>query len=127
MLNKLVIKEAKNLLKFAKKAELEKLELSKLNPKDHLGCIYGQIANGCFSDRATTLIKQSCERVFNVDTQKNNSLVRPKLNGSPLNMSRGQFWSPIEVFIYMKKNQKNGNNERLVKFLKGETKTLRFK
>jgi hypothetical protein len=39
---------------------------------------------------------------------------------------RTSFYSPIEVFISRKRNRKNGNNAKLVAFLRGETDTLDF-
>lgn len=127
-LNNLVVKEAKNLKVNATKEELENLNFRNLNPSHIDNCIYGQMTGDCFSYRATDLIRKNCVKVY--DSENGTNLARNKENellGNPFEFGRGQFWSPIEIFIAKRKNENNGNNERLIKFLKGENKTLRFK
>lgn len=131
--NELVIAEATKLKKHATANEIKKLNFATLGTQSETRCIYGQITGSCFSDRATELIGQSCEKVF---TNKSRSYdfgdermgeIKGELNGSPKNSVRMDYWSPIEVFIDMPRNHKNGNNERLIAFLRDETKELKLK
>ena len=124
-LNALVIAEAKKLKKNATKEELDKLEFNRLNTRNVNKCIYGQMTGYCFNDRAISLIEQSCTKVLTCDNSVDE--IRGFLNGSPKKTSREKYWSPIEVFIDRPRNKTNGNNKRLVAFLKGETKTLILK
>jgi len=119
----LVKQEAKNLKKFATKRELDKLNFDRLVPENAERCIYGQMTGSCWNGRAIQLIEKSCSRVYN-EGQEGNSLRDCKLNGSPKKKQRHSYYSPIEVFIYKDGNMENGANERLIKYLKGEIRTL---
>lgn len=133
ILKALVIAEAKNIRKNADKKELAKLSIDKLNPNSPLYCIYGQMTGDCYSERANDLIISCATRVFDTCDAKDDLIKESKLNGKPViyrggsPFSRPKYFSPIERFIYMKTNQKNGNNKALIAFLKGETKTLKLK
>jgi len=137
VLNKLVIAEAKKLKENAKKSELKKLDFDRLDSQRTTNCVYGLMTGDCFSKRSQTLIQNSCKRVFNVEESEN---IEGTLNGSPIGKKRSKientafgsysealYWSPIEVFIDKDRNQKNGNNKRLIEFLKDETKILKLK
>ena len=127
ILNKLVEQEAKNLVKFATKEELNNLDFKTLDGDSANHCIYGKLSKNCFSIRAVELIEESCERVYeNNYTNSLGSSTIP-LNGSPKETNRSYYWSPIEVFIAILKNQKNGNNEKLINYLKGKTNKFNFK
>ncbi len=129
ILRDLVIDEATNLKKHATKDELENLNFFLLDPTEKESCVYGQMTGHCENYRSKELIVSSCIRVF-IPNKKNiddNELRAPSLNGKPkIEQSRTDYYSPIEVFIWRKENQKNGNNKRLIRFLKGKTKTLKF-
>ena len=132
-INELVIAEATNLKKNATVEELENLNFDKLQTDHSELCIYGQMTGVCISERAIDLIELSCERVFN-DKSHNDGFdggkmggIKGELNGSPLGKGRGYYWSPIEIFIDMPRNKSNGNNKRLVDFLKGVTSELKLK
>lgn len=125
VMQKLVKKEAKNLKKLATTEELEKLNFTTLNSESRYCCIYGQIANECNTERAQELIIGCCDRVYKANQDK--YIHESKINGSPKNKDRNKYWSPIEVFIDTEKNKNNGNNEKLIKYLKGETTRLNFK
>ncbi len=112
-LNELVISEAKKLKKNATLDEIKRLDFERLCTDSPTSCIYGQMT------------KLSCKRVIERDDDMNG--INGTLNGSPLESFRSEYWSPIEVFIDRLRNNTNGNNERLIKFLKGETKTLTLK
>jgi len=128
LMQKLVKEEATNLLKYAKKKELNNLNFERLNPESIFSCIYGQMTGDCFTDRSTKLITKCASRVYKYDSNfGNNTLKNNKINGSPKEEDRDDYWSPIEVFIATKVNQNNGNNKMLVDYLKGERKTLKFK
>lgn len=127
----LVKKEAANLKKYATKDELGKLDFKSFSPASTYRCIYGQITGYCFSERAGNLIIQCAERVY-----ENNGACfvhdfpvngKPKGARGVSDSDSADYYSPIEVFILQLKNIVNGNNERLIKYLKGETKTLKFK
>lgn len=129
VMQKLVKEEARNLKKFATKEEINKLGVRALDPESKYSCVYGLMTGNCFSERAVELIEKSCKRVYNKG--RLNGVEDAKVNGSPKNKDRNEYgpckyYSPIEVFIYQYENRENGNNERLIKYLKGEIKTLRF-
>ncbi len=123
----LVKKEAKNLRKLATPEELNQLNFDVLNPQSEYRCVYGLMTGHCFSDRANLLISECAPRVYihTPEAESDNSILAKKLNGK-LKEPRKEMihWSPIETFIYKLKNQKSGANERLVKYIKGEIKTL---
>lgn len=125
LMKQLVIEEATNLRKYATKAELKRLNIKYLNSGDTTKCIYGQITGHCFNYRAEQLIKNCASRVY--DNLRNTPIYQSKIKAPVKYLIRGCFWSPIEVFIDQPRNQKNGNNELLIKFLKGETQELNFK
>ena len=125
-LNDLVKDEARKLKKNAKKGELRKLSFRKLAPTSAVGCIYGQATGSCFSRRATELIEAGCKRVYH-RAEGGYGVNAAELNGSPKQANRCFYWSPIEVFIAKEENKLNGNNKVLIDFLKGKTKTLKFK
>lgn len=132
----LVIKEARNLRKFATKEEKDRLDFMKLNSSSKFDCIYGQMTKNCFSVRAKELIEKSCSRVYS--TSSGDTWEEYRLNGTPKGKYRREdgannlypgeektsYFSPIEVFIARGDNWKNGANDRLVKYIKGEIKTL---
>ncbi|MEK6880343.1 MAG: hypothetical protein AABY22_12075 [Nanoarchaeota archaeon] len=124
ILNALVIDEAKKLKKNAKNYEIKKLNFERLDTQHVTKCVYGQMTGDCFSDRATELIEGSCKRVIKCAPDGE---IDGTLNGSPKESNRSRYWSPIEVFIDRERNKKNGNNKRLVAYLKGETKELILK
>ncbi len=132
ILIKLVKQEAKKLKEIAKPIELKKLDFENLESDNRNKCVYGQMTGDCFNKRAEKLIMTVCERVY---TSGNfNGISDSKLNGKPLPNRlvedgcerRINYYSSIEVFIYNEKNQKNGNNKRLINYLNGTTKTLRL-
>lgn len=123
-LTSLVIKEAKALKKAATKKELSRLSFEKLNPENEQHCIYGQMTDSCYSDRASSLIGKCCEKGY----IGGGVAYLPTLElGEIVTREFGRAWSPIEVFIAIQDNRTNGNNAMLISFLKGERKTLRFK
>lgn len=141
VMQNLVKQEAKNLKKNATQAELGKLSFSTLKDREGYAssCIYGQLTGNCFSGRAGELIFNSCIRVYTNDQSLNNEpnkdcLTNAPINGKPevirngcANGSEAEYFSPIEVFISQDVNKSNGNNEKLIKYLRGEIKTLNFK
>ena len=127
LMQKLVKEEATNLLKYAKKKELNNLNFENLDSNDKEKCIYGQITGDCFNNRASILVVKCASRVYVYDEEKEDILKNNRINGKPKLEERNRYFSPIEVFIYNKTNQKNGNNKMLVDYLKGERKTLKFK
>jgi len=133
-LEDLVIAEATKLKQHATKKELDKLDFNTLNSNDNYLCIYGQMTNDCRSERASTLLKKSCERVFKCDDEHNSPRRNPELNGLIKDIKEKRntklfssdnylFWSPIEVFIAQDNKE---NNKKLIDFLKGETNKLEF-
>lgn len=129
---KLVIEEAKNLKKFATTEEINKLDAHTLDADSKFDCVYGKMTGNCFSERAKELIVKSCKKVYATDGYLSDA----RLNGSPKGKSRNteggrtfgaktSYWSPIEVFIYTAKvKQDKDSPAELIKFLKGEIKTL---
>ena len=125
VMHQLVKDEAKKLKELASKTEIQNLNFEELRPNSAGSCVYGQMTGNCYTTRAEDLIKQCCTRVYERESWCQD-IKDSKVNGSPKKLERGSFWSPIEVFIDTKINQTNGNNERLVKYLKDETQTLDF-
>jgi hypothetical protein len=125
LLNELVINEATKLKKKAKKAELKQLDFEKLSTQNVTKCIYGQMTGHCFNKRAVELIEASCKRVLKCSITS--PYIDGTLNGSPKDSRRDYYWSPIEVFIDRPRNKTNGNNKRLVAFLRDETKELKLR
>jgi len=123
-LNSLVRKEAKNLIANSTAAERAKLSIKYLRTQSSSACIYGQMTGDCYSYRAEELIELSCEKVYRRTISNN---ITGELNGKPASGMRMTYWSPIEIFIDIPLNQMNGNNKRLVAYLKGETKRLIIK
>lgn len=131
---KLVKSEAKNLRTNANKKEISKLNFESMNPCNSTTCIYGLMTQYCFSDRATSLIEKCAERVYvpNLSCHLGiASLTKTKLNGKPTINDYGRrgynYFSPIECFIQFPANKTNGNNKRLIDYLKGKKSTLNFK
>lgn len=119
----LVKKEAKALRTKATTSERAKLNFDDLQVASSKNCIYGQMTGSCLTSRAHDLIATCAERVYR----------RGKLNGEPtvkkLERNRAEFeftvFSPIERFIMFNAGE-NDNNEILINYLKGKTKTLKF-
>ena len=125
ILSKLAKKEARELKKKATREELDQLDFRSLGPASASRCIYGQMTGDCFSDRASRLIHQCAERVYDV---REKGMAHAALNGKPKeDRQMFRYYSPIEIFIHNMQNRENGNNEILVDYLKGKTKTLKFK
>jgi hypothetical protein len=135
-LQALVKEEATALRHFATENELKKLNFDHLNSQNRTDCVYGQIAGDCTNERALDLIRKCAGKCFlsNGRTPERsimNSAVNPGKLTSKERYSIGAtrpygFFSPIECFIDILENQKNGNNRRLISYLKGETDTLEF-
>ena len=129
ILKKRVIAEATLLKANALPEELAKLNFAELDGSNKTKCIYGQMTNHCESRRATELIEQCCERVYN----KANWFSECELNGKPTTSSRYHYFSPIEVLIGIEeiqsRSKKTGkiNQKRLIAFLTGKTKKLNLK
>lgn len=128
VMHNLVKEEAKNLKKHATKKELSNLDFNYLGSESAVRCVYGQMVGNCFHPRAIELIQKSCKRVYKADKDDIRDCT---INGSPKNKVRNHwnnsYFSPIEVFIDQPINKENGNNEKLIKYLKGETTRLNFK
>lgn len=117
---KLVIDEAKALKKHAMKYEKDRLDFVRLEATSTYRCIYGQMTGWCYSERAVELIEKCAKRVY-VAERGVSMTTESHLNGSPKTAHRDEYWSPIEVFIG---KEDEGANEKLVKFIKGEIKSL---
>ncbi len=114
----LVKREAKKLIKYATPEERSKLSFGALFPSNIHLCIYGQMTGYCFSNRATDLLNK-CIKPYSTDLVDDaNSSHSIFLEGT------SRDFSPIEVFISLGTNKVNGNNRKLIEFLKGESDTL---
>ena len=128
LMRQLVTEEATNLRKFTTKTELKQLSFDKLDTQSRVACIYGQLTGNCDSSRARELMNKSCTRVYERGRHWGFTIKDSTVNGSiTKEMPRTYFFSPIEVFIDQPRNKKNGNNEQLIKFIKGEIDVLNFK
>lgn len=128
-LKKLVIGEATKLKASITSSELLRLNIESLDPTSYKTCIYGQMTGDCFNERATELIESCCEKLITGEIGGEVTPVKEAKISDEFarNTDDGDVkWSPIELFIAQVKNTNNGNNARLVAFLKGETETLEF-
>ncbi len=131
ILEELVIEEAINLKKYAKKEELDKLDYDNLDGDCAYKCIYGQMTGDCESNRAYNLIKKCAIKVYNV-TSDEDRIETSVLNGKPKNLKNysdrlEHYISPIERFLFFYKSSqevKSTKIQKLVKFLRDETKEL---
>lgn len=129
-LKKLVIQEAKALKKNATKKELERLNFKNLISTHHEACIYGQMTESCFSDRAFELIKKCTKKMIvgRINSGRGGTSVLEECTSVAINKkSRSNYFSPIEMFIAQKENSENGNNKRLIDYLTGTKKELDLK
>jgi len=125
-LKELVKEEAKKLRKHATREELYKLNFGNLVPSSQFSCIYGQLTGNCFSNRATDLIEECCDRVYERSSEITDSAMNSAILGkSPKRLQRYLYFSPIEIFIHRPEN-KTTNNAHLIAYLKGETRKLNF-
>ena len=113
-LKKLVIQEAENLKQSATSEELARLDFTKLYGGDPRYCVYGQVAGGCFNERATMLLN-NCAKPFS-------SFISffQDANHEYFYDDGSRCFSPLEFYIL----QANAKNETLIAFLKSERETL---
>jgi hypothetical protein len=124
-----VAHEVRMLKKHATEDEIAKLNIDDLNPRKEKNCIYGLATGHCRSPRAIELIRRCCQRILHTDGQmdtiykKTFADVKGYINGSNPNLispNNYKYLSSIEGYIVLK----NAKNENIIKYLKGETKTL---
>lgn len=111
--------EAAKLKENATKDELARLNFETFDPCNWNQCIYGQATGACKSPRASRLIKQCAPFVLTELENVSCDLPRGR-KGSISSNGRCNAWSPIETYIY----QKGADNEQLIRYLKGQRKTL---
>lgn len=125
---KLVNEEAFKLRCLLKEEEADNLNIENLNGINSVNCIYGQLTGNYASSRGIFLAKASNTKVYRGANEHVNTDVF--INKSTLsdigNRSRYSYMTPIEVFILNGNNKYNGNNEKLVRFLKREIHSLDF-
>jgi hypothetical protein len=117
--------EAKALRRNATSEQRGRLNFQTLEAKDSYNCVYGQMTGSCWSGEAERLIKKCASRVYpshqiDIVTYGEGEI---KANGEP-SSNRNKYYSPIEIFISSKNNQINGNNRKLLEYIKGETDEL---
>lgn len=141
-----VRKEAEALRVHATKEELAKLDITTFDPVIYDSCIYGQLAESCFSKRAAYLIFNCCRRYFKsqiddsedgLETMEeharvgrvlelvNGETVKGINNAEDLATHRGGVlnmfhYSAIEAYIITPQ----ARNANLIAYLRGETETL---
>jgi hypothetical protein len=129
LMKKLAIIEATNLKKYATAEEINELDIEELDPDHTSRCIYGLMTGYCYSDRANELILQCCTRVYesNLKEPDDPDIKDAKLNGKPMPTinRRYAYHSPIETLI-LNDTPKKEYQKKLIRFLKGKTKTLSF-
>lgn len=146
-LKDLVIKEAKSLKVHASKQMLKQLSFNRLHATLYSKCIYGQMTGSCFSPEAYHLIVScapkliigsinggndgttpvgKCKSIAMTDFLFRNRRTIKKIKGEAVESKEVHF-SPIEMFIAQKENEENGNNKRLIDYLKSKTSRLILK
>jgi hypothetical protein len=133
--------EVETLKELATENELKRLNFRKFNHDHHDACIYGQMTGSCGSKRAKVLMDKACVIVTKdacVISFENRTFkeVKKHINGA----NTGQGWnddggsmlhfvsrnyshlSALEAYICMK----NAKTENIIKYLKGETDTLKL-
>ena len=124
---KLLVKdEAEKLKIHATPEEIEKLDFSTLNSQFPSTCPYGQMTGSCWSKRANELLN-ICTEPYSQDLdgyEKSENKAYPLYEKSENKAYRldGRDFSPIEFYT----TQENSKNKSLLKFLKGESKTLKL-
>lgn len=115
--------EADNLKKFVSKEDLYKLEFYKLQSNNVYLCIYGQITVDRYSDKARYLIEKCCTVfISNIDIFNPYTVNLNTIKEDTVFTNRN--FTTIECFISIDENKKNGNNFRLIEYLKGESDIL---
>lgn len=131
ILVELVKKEAENLRDRLKPGEKKKLNFDELDPDNESKCIYGQATGSCDSTRANFLIRNCCERVYEIIEETHDKFKTCKLNGKPKKVPDyervDKYFSPIELYIYQNKTKGKKYNKMLIDYLKGLTDTLNIK
>lgn len=118
-LTSLVKIEAANLLKYAKKSELDKLNINTLMPSSIKYCVYGQMTGNCESKRAYELFYK-CNKYF-VSYHE-----FKKADSVDTKAKQASYFSPIEWFLFEDKSAGGKDTKTLIKYLKGENKTLKL-
>lgn len=128
-----VKKEASLLRKHARKSELNRLNLSALDPVNRCKCVYGQMAGECRSERAIELITKCCHRFieagngiddlteYSRDERTTYRNLQKFINGAKSKQpSRVTYLSSIESYILLR----NAKLKNLIAYLKGEREDL---
>jgi len=115
----LVKKEIRYLKKNASRKELLRLNFKKLNPLLSRSCIYGQMTDSCYSDRARELIQGLNATNSFVSIKRGESYIVPK----PPRMEKWENFTFLEHFILNYRE----NNENILKYLRDEEKYLKIK
>jgi hypothetical protein len=121
-----VRKEAEALKIHATKEERERLDMERFNPTNNNHCIYGLVAQGCYSPRAAELIDKCAIRHFDglpddIDEAINMLSDKPTdFVYDRVNERSGSTFSAIEAYICLPE----ARNASLISYLRGETETL---
>lgn len=129
-----VKQEIDNIKKFATQEEITNLDIEDFDPNYYSRCVYGQMSGHCRNDRGIELIKSCCIRytkprdINSFESRISETFEKSKeqINGTEVEgIGRGNdivYFSALEHYILLK----GSNNKGVIKYLKGEQKTLKL-
>ncbi len=122
-----VMQEIEAIKKHATETEIARLDFETLKPRYEKRCIYGQMTGGCYTPRALSLIRKCTPIVVEGlgDRSYTFSDIKSEINGKPTKgniYNARKFYSVLESYIVLK----GSKNEKIIQYLKGETKTLKL-
>lgn len=119
---KAVVKECKNIKKYATEEEKKKLVFNTLDPFGYNGCVYGQMKGDCRSFEAQELINKCCV-VTSHDVIGHDGFVESRFSKElkAERTNRHVFrYSGLEAYI----TSRGAKNAKILSFIKGRTDTL---
>jgi hypothetical protein len=112
-LSEMALKEVKHIKKVATQEEIARLDFTTFKHDSVHTCIYGQMTGYCDSERARGIARRSLNTYW-----ENGMIILENISDSQ------ERYTPLELYLYIcgKYAQK-----RIIKFLKGEQKSITLK
>ena len=117
----LVISEIENIKLNATIKEKSKLNISSFNYDNDFRCLYGQMTGSCDSKRAKELTPKIFFDAAGNKSSNNREKVIPFSNH---NFKKGNFYTPLEKYLFM---VKSNVHENIINYLKGTVNELILK
>jgi hypothetical protein len=127
----MAVEEAVKLKGLAKEEELENLDPLWLDVNSPHDCIYGQLTGDCYNSRATFFLNKCAVPIAHDAPKPNTPWRKAAEKLSERKVKRFQRtpdgwrnrYSAIELYICLK----GAENDKLIRFLKGKTSTLKLR